>query len=78
MSARQKAQLRLSLRAAAGWLNATGAPIATRQKLMRHSTITMTMDTYGTVFDEEMSAASARVARLAFHGDRAQNGAQSR
>lgn len=41
------------------WLNATGTPIATQQKLMRHSTITMTMDTYGTVFDEEMSAASA-------------------
>jgi len=45
---------------------------------MRHSTITRTMDTYGTVFDEEMIAASARVARLAFYGDRAQNGAQSR
>jgi integrase len=53
-------------------LNATGTPIATQQKLMRHSTITMTMDAYGTVFDEEMSAASARVARLAFHSDSAQ------
>jgi len=60
------------------WLNATGTPIATQQKLMRHSTITMTMDTYGTVFDEEMTAASSRVARLAFQGDRAQDRAQSR
>jgi integrase len=60
------------------WLNATGTPIATQQKLMRHSTITMTMDTYGTVFDEEMSAASSRVARLVFQGDRAQDRAQSR
>ena len=59
------------------WLNATGTPIATQQKLMRHSTITMTMDTYGTVFDDEMTAASGRVAALAFHGG-AQDGAQSR
>ena len=55
------------------WLNATGTPIATQQKLMRHSTITMTMDTYGTVFDEEMSTASAKVAELAFR----RNGAQA-
>lgn len=55
------------------WLNATGTPIATQQKLMRHSTITMAMDTYGTVFDEEMNAASSRVARLAFQDDRAQS-----
>lgn len=48
------------------WLNATGAPIATQQKLMRHSTIAMTLN-YGTVFDEEMNAASSRVAQLAFH-----------
>lgn len=59
------------------WLNVTGAPIATQQKLMRHSTITMTMDTYGTVFDEEVNSASLKVAQLAFHGDRAQDGAQS-
>ncbi len=55
------------------WLNATGTPIATQQKLMRHSTITMTMDTYGTVFDEEMNTASAKVAKLAFR----ENGAQA-
>ena len=60
------------------WLNATGTPIATQQKLMRHSTITMTMDTYGIVFDEEMIAASSRVDRLAFQDDRAQDRAQSR
>ena len=60
------------------WLNATGTPIATQQKLMRHSTITMTIDTYGTVFDEEMSGASSRVARLAFHGERAQDRAHPR
>jgi integrase len=54
------------------WLNATGTPIGIQQKLMRHSTIAMTMDTYGTVFDEEMSTASLKVAELAFREDGAQ------
>jgi integrase len=60
------------------WLNATGTPIATQKKLMRHSTIIMTMDTYGTVFDEEMTAAGRKVAALAFHNGGAHDGAQPR
>ena len=54
------------------WLNANGTPVGTQQKLMRHSTIAMTMDTYGTVFDEEMTAASLKVAELAFRVNGAQ------
>jgi integrase len=54
------------------WLNQTGAPIGTQQKLMRHSTVAMTMDTYGTVFDKELTAASSKVAELAFQGNGAQ------
>jgi integrase len=48
------------------WLNQTGAPIATQQKLMRHSSIAMTMDTYGTTFDPELTAASSKVAERVF------------
>lgn len=48
------------------WLNQTGAPIATQQKLMRHSSIAMTMDTYGTTFDSELTAASGKVADRVF------------
>jgi integrase len=48
------------------WLNQTGAPIATQQKLMRHSSIAMTMDTYGTTFDAELTAASSKVAERVF------------
>lgn len=59
------------------WLNATGTPIATQKKLMRHSTITMTMDTYGTVFDGEMAAASRKVAQLAFSTNGTQTARES-
>jgi integrase len=48
------------------WLNQTGAPIATQQKLMRHSSLAMTMDTYGTTFDAELTAASNKVAERVF------------
>ena len=48
------------------WLNQTGAPIATQQKLMRHSSLAMTMDTYGTTFDAELTAASSNVAESVF------------
>ena len=40
------------------WLNQTGAPIATQQKLMRHSSLAMTVDIHGTRFDAELTAAS--------------------
>ena len=48
------------------WLNQTGAPVATQQKLMRHSSLAMTMDTYGTTFDAELTAASSKVAERVF------------
>ena len=48
------------------WLNQTGAPIATQQRLMRHCSLAMTMDTYGTTFDEELTAASSKVAERVF------------
>jgi integrase len=48
------------------WLNQTGAPIATQQRLMRHSSLAMTMDTYGTTFDAELTAASSKVAERVF------------
>jgi hypothetical protein len=48
------------------WLNQTGAPIATQQKLMRHSSLAMTMDTDGTTFDAELTAASSKVAERVF------------
>ena len=48
------------------WLNQTGAPIATQQKLMRHSSLATTMDTYGTTFDAELTTASRKVADRVF------------
>jgi len=33
---------------------------------MRHSSIAMTMDTYGTTFDTELTAASSKVAESVF------------
>jgi integrase len=60
------------------WLDAVKTPIAVQQKLMRHTDIRTTMNVYGDVVTDEMSTASLKVAQLAFHGDRAQDGAQSR
>jgi integrase len=60
------------------WLDAVRTPIAVQQKLMRHTDIRTTMNVYGDVVTDEMSTASLKVAQLAFHGDRAQDGAQSR
>jgi hypothetical protein len=33
---------------------------------MRHSSLAMTMDTYGTTFDAELAAASSKVAERVF------------
>jgi integrase len=60
------------------WLDAVKTPIAVQQKMMRHTDIRTTMNVYGDVVTDEMSTASLKVAQLAFHGDRAQDGAQSR
>ena len=54
------------------WLDGVGTPIATQQKMMRHSDIRTTMNIYGTVFDDSMITASSKVAALAFRANRAQ------
>ena len=54
------------------WLDAVGTPIATQQKMMRHSDVRTTMNIYGTVFDESMITASGKVAALAFRANGAQ------
>ena len=50
------------------WLDAVGTGVAVQQKLMRHASITTTMNTYGDVVTEEMSEANSRVAGLALNG----------
>lgn len=47
------------------WLDAVGTPIAVQQKLMRHSDIRTTMNTYGDVVTDEMEQAHAKVVGLA-------------
>jgi len=54
------------------WLNEVGTPIATQQKMMRHSDIRTTMNIYGTVFDDSMVTASSKIAALAFRVNGAQ------
>lgn len=54
------------------WLDAVGTPIATQQKMMRHSDIRTTMNIYGTVFDDSMITAGNKVAALAFSNNGAQ------
>jgi integrase len=50
------------------WLDAVGTTIAVQQKLMRHADIRTTMNVYGNVVTDEMSAASGKVARLVANG----------
>jgi integrase len=50
------------------WLDAVGTPIAVQQKLMRHSDIRTTMNTYGEVVTDEMVQANSKVAGLAING----------
>jgi integrase len=47
------------------WLDAVGTPIAVQQKLMRHSDIRTTVNTYGSVVSDEMEKANFRVVGLA-------------
>jgi len=55
------------------WLDAVGTTIAVQQKkMMRHTDIRTTMNIYGDVVTDEMSAASLKVAQFAFP-----NGAQT-
>jgi integrase len=50
------------------WLDAVGTPLAVQQRLMRHASITTTMNTYGDVVTDEMSRAASKVAALALNG----------
>lgn len=49
------------------WLAAVGTPLDVQQKLMRHASITTTME-YGDVVTDQMAVASGKIARLAFNG----------
>jgi integrase len=55
------------------WLDTLKTPIAVQQQLMRHTDIRVTMNTYGTVFDDAVNSAGLKVAELAF----SENGAQA-
>ncbi len=50
------------------WLDAVGTGVAVQQKLMRHASITTTMNTYGDVVTDEMAEANSKVAGLALNG----------
>jgi integrase len=50
------------------WLAAVGTPLDVQQKLMRHASITTTMDHYGDVVTDQMAVASRKVAGLALNG----------
>jgi integrase len=46
------------------WLDAVGAPIAVQQKLMRHASITTTLNIYGDVVTDEMVQANSKVVEM--------------
>jgi integrase len=50
------------------WLDAVGTPIAVQQKLMRHASITTTLNIYGDVVTDEMSLAASKISRFALNG----------
>lgn len=49
------------------WLAAVGTPLDVQQRLMRHASITTTMDHYGDVVTDQMTVASGKVAGLALN-----------
>jgi len=49
------------------WLSHIGKSLDATMRLMRHSTIAMTMDTYDALPGNEASEATAKIALLAFH-----------
>ncbi len=54
------------------WLDATGAAVSVQQKMMRHASITTTMNIYGDVVTDEMTTATRKVAELALPNNGAQ------
>lgn len=57
------------------WLSSIGRGLDVTKLLMRHSTIAMSMDTYGDVIGDEASKATLKIAELAFRGNRARQSA---
>jgi integrase len=55
------------------WLSSIGTGLDVTKLLMRHSTIAMSMDTYGDLIGDEASKATLKIAEFAFRGDRAQS-----
>ena len=51
------------------WLDAVDTSVAVQQKMMRHADIRTTMNIYGDVVTEEMTAAGIKVAQMAFQGN---------
>jgi integrase len=50
------------------WLDAGGATVAVQQKLMRHASVTTTLNIYGDVVTDEMQEANSKVASIALNG----------
>jgi integrase len=50
------------------WLDAVGISVAVQQKLMRHASITTTMDVHGDVVTDELARAASKVAGVALNG----------
>ena len=50
------------------WLDAVGTSMAVQQRLMRHASITTTMNHYGDCVTNEETVASGKVTRLALNG----------
>jgi integrase len=50
------------------WMGVTGTQLDVQQRMMRHSDIRTTMNTYGEVFDDRMAEAHSKVMDLALNG----------
>ncbi len=60
------------------WLSGMGVRVDVTKDLMRHTTIAMSMDTYGTLLGDEAKSASMKIAQLAIHGNGTQAERESR
>jgi integrase len=47
------------------WLDAIGTPVGVQQQLMRHASVTTTMNVYGNAFTADMREAHSKVVRMA-------------
>jgi integrase len=46
------------------WLDSIGTPVGVQQKLMRHSDIRTTMNTYGDAMTPDMTEANGRIVKM--------------